>query len=326
MDIRYLLALQEFRNGPGAILAAFFAKMTFLGELTTALFIMAAIYWCIDKELGTYLLMGFSGNRLVNGVLKVTVCAYRPWIRDPAIVPHGDAITTATGYSFPSGHTMNAATVFGGGAVRKDFPARLRIMLGLMVVLVAFSRNFLGVHTPQDVLVGMIAGTLVMYLTCRLMTWLGDHPEKSTLVCVIGLVLAAAVALYAGLKSYPQDYDSAGKLIVDGAKMANDTFKGVGWCSAFLVGWILERRFVRFSTDIPLTAKLTRLTYGLVSYYAVSLILVPLLKDWIGGPVGTLVSCFLQMFYISFCFPLVIKYLEKQEVHQEAPESLPPVR
>ena len=326
MDIRYLLALQEFRNGPGAILAAFFAKMTFLGELTTALFIMAAIYWCIDKELGTYLLMGFSGNRLVNGVLKVTVCAYRPWIRDPAIVPHGDAITTATGYSFPSGHTMNAATVFGGGAVRKDFPARLRIMLGLMVVLVAFSRNFLGVHTPQDVLVGMIAGTLVMYLTCRLMTWLGDHPEKSTLVCVIGLVLAAAVALYAGLKSYPQDYDSAGKLIVDGAKMANDTFKGVGWCSAFLVGWILERRFVRFSTDIPLTAKLTRLTYGLVSYYAVSLILVPLLKDWIGGPVGTLVSCFLQMFYISFCFPLVIKYLEKQEVHQEAPESLPPIR
>lgn len=326
MDIRYLLALQEFRNGPGAILAAFFAKMTFLGELTTALFIMAAIYWCIDKELGTYLLMGFSGNRLVNGVLKVTVCAYRPWIRDPAIVPHGDAITTATGYSFPSGHTMNAATVFGGGAVRKDFPARLRIMLGLMVVLVAFSRNFLGVHTPQDVLVGMIAGTLVMYLTYRLMTWLGDHPEKSTLVCVIGLVLAAAVALYAGLKSYPQDYDSAGKLIVDGAKMANDTFKGVGWCSAFLVGWILERRFVRFSTDIPLTAKLTRLTYGLVSYYAVSLILVPLLKDWIGGPVGTLVSCFLQMFYISFCFPLVIKYLEKQEVHQEAPESLPPVR
>ncbi|MBQ6364223.1 MAG: phosphatase PAP2 family protein [Lachnospiraceae bacterium] len=312
MDIRYLLALQEFRNGPGAILAAFFAKMTFLGELTTALFIMAAIYWCIDKELGTYLLMGFSGNRLVNGVLKVTVCAYRPWIRDPAIVPHGDAITTATGYSFPSGHTMNAATVFGGGAVRKDFPARLRIMLGLMVVLVAFSRNFLGVHTPQDVLVGMIAGTLVMYLTYRLMTWLGDHPEKSTLVCVIGLVLAAAVALYAGLKSYPQDYDSAGKLIVDGAKMANDTFKGVGWCSAFLVGWILERRFVRFSTDIPLTAKLTRLTYGLVSYYAVSLILVPLLKDWIGGPVGTLVSCFLQMFYISFCFPLVIKYLEKQ--------------
>ncbi|MBR2995623.1 MAG: phosphatase PAP2 family protein [Lachnospiraceae bacterium] len=326
MDIRYLLALQEFRNGPGAILAAFFAKMTFLGELTTALFIMAAIYWCIDKELGTYLLMGFSGNRLVNGVLKVTVCAYRPWIRDPAIVPHGDAITTATGYSFPSGHTMNAATVFGGGAVRKDFPARLRVMLGLMVVLVAFSRNFLGVHTPQDVLVGMIAGTLVMYLTYRLMTWLGDHPEKSTLVCVIGLVLAAAVALYAGLKSYPQDYDSAGKLIVDGAKMANDTFKGVGWCSAFLVGWILERRFVRFSTDIPLTAKLTRLTYGLVSYYAVSLILVPLLKDWIGGPVGTLVSCFLQMFYISFCFPLVIKYLEKQEVHQEAPESLPPVR
>lgn len=70
--------------------------------------------------------------------LKVTVCAYRPWVRDARIVPHGNSIITATGYSFPSGHTMNAATVFGGGAVRKDLPGLLRMVLGITVVLVSF--------------------------------------------------------------------------------------------------------------------------------------------------------------------------------------------
>ena len=118
MDISILLALQDFRNGAGAVFAGFLSKMTWLGELNTVIVIMALIYWCFSKEAGTYLLLGWSGNRLANGLLKVTACAYRPWIRDARVVPYGDSITTATGYSFPSGHTMNAATIFGGGTVR----------------------------------------------------------------------------------------------------------------------------------------------------------------------------------------------------------------
>ena len=169
MDIGILLTLQQFRNGAGAILADFLSKMTFLGELNTVLVIMAVIYWCVDKSLGIYLLMGWSGNRLVNGALKVTACAYRPWIRDARIIPYGNSMTTATGYSFPSGHSMNAATVYGGGTVRRDAPITLRVALGIVVALVAFSRLYLGVHTPQDVLVGALAGMFVMWLTYKLM-------------------------------------------------------------------------------------------------------------------------------------------------------------
>ena len=311
MDIDILLALQNFRNGAGAFLASFLSKMTWLGELNTAIVFMALIYWCVSKDFGTYFLMGWSGNRLVNGMLKVTVCAYRPWIRDARIVPYGDSIVTATGYSFPSGHTMNAATVFGGGAVRKDIPRVLRVVLGLLVLLVAFSRNYLGVHTPQDVLVGVVAGTLVMYLTMRLMQWVKNHPEKDILVVCIGVGLAILVAIYAAVKPYPIDTDAAGKVLVDGAKMANDTFKGVGWCVAFLTGWILERRFVQFSTDIPMMKRITRLTVGLLSYYVVSLIFVPAIKDWISGAAGTFVSCYLQMFYVTFILPWLFKRFEK---------------
>ena len=311
MDIDILLALQEFRNGSGAFLAGFLSKMTWLGELNTAIVIMALIYWCVSKEFGSYFLMGWSGNRLVNGMLKVTVCAYRPWIRDARIVPYGNSITTATGYSFPSGHTMNAATVFCGGAVRRDIPGALRVVLGLLVLLVGFSRNYLGVHTPQDVLVGIVAGTLVMFLTMKLMQWIKTHSEKDLLVVCIGVGLGILVAVYAAVKPYPVDTDAAGKVLVDGAKMANDTFKGVGWSVAFLTGWLLERRFVRFSTDITMMRRMMRLTFGLLSYYVVSLIFVPAVKDWISGAPGTFVSCYLQMFYVSFIFPWMLKHFEK---------------
>lgn len=83
MDINYLLALQSFRDGAGAFLAEFFEKMTFYGENNTIIIIAAIIFWCVNKQFGEYLLMGWNGGRLVNGFLKVTACIYRPWIRDP---------------------------------------------------------------------------------------------------------------------------------------------------------------------------------------------------------------------------------------------------
>ena len=314
MDISYLLFLQNFRETSGGFLTDFFSKMTFLGELNTVIVIMAVIYWAVNKDLGTYLFMGWGANRIVNGFLKVTACIYRPWIRSDLIAPESKALSTATGYSFPSGHSMNAASVFGGGVVRKDLPKVFRITACITAVLVAFSRNFLGVHTPQDVLVGIGAGLLVMWLCYLLMGWIERNPEKDWMVVCIGVVLAIAVAVYAKFKPYPEDFDAAGKLIVDGAKMANDTFKGVGYFIAVLTGWILERRFVRFSTDeISLSRKLTRVLTGLLTYYAVSLIVCPLIKTGLSGPVGTLLSCFLQVFYVVFLFPWCLKRLEKTE-------------
>jgi undecaprenyl-diphosphatase len=311
LDIDILLALQQFRNSIGGGLAEFMSKMTFFGELTTTPVLLAIVYWCISKEYGSYLMVGWGGNRLINGGLKVTACAYRPWIRDARIIPYGNAIETATGYSFPSGHSMNAATVFGGGVVRKDLPRSLRIVLGIIMFLIAFSRIYLGVHTPQDILVGMIAGLAMMWATVRIMRWVEAHPGKDWIVACIGICLSVAIAVYAALKSYPEDYTAEGKLLVDGARMANDTYKGVGWCSGILLGWIMERRFVGFSTEIPMIKRISRLVTGVLSYYAVNLILYAQIKTWIGGPAGIIASCFVQMFYIAFLYPLCLKYFEK---------------
>ena len=311
MDIDILLALQAFRESADAFLTNFLLKMSYIGEMTIVLAIVAEIYWCVSKDFGNYLLMGWSGNRVVNGFLKVTACAYRPWIRDARIIPNGEALATATGYSFPSGHSMNAASLYGGGAIRKDLPRVLRIALGLIAALIAFSRIYLGVHTPQDILVGLATGLLVMWLTGKLMKWVEAHPEKDILVMCIGIGIAVAVAVFAALKSYPEDYDETGKLLVDGAKMAGDTFKGVGWAIGYLVGWVLERRWIGFSTDVPIITRVTRFVTGLLGFYAISLIFLPLIKSWIPGVPGTIISCFIQMFYVSFLFPWCIKHFSK---------------
>ena len=314
MDISILLAFQNFRNGIGIIFVDFFKKMTFFGELNTTLVFLGIIYWCISKELGTYLMMGWSGNRLVNGFLKVTFCAYRPWIRDPRIIPHGDSMLTATGYSFPSGHSTNAASIFGGTAMKTDLPRSIRVALFVVVLLVGLSRMFLGVHTPQDILIGISASLLVMFLTLKLMNWLDSNPSKDILVACIGIALSIALAVYAALKSYPVDYDANGKIIVEGAKMANDTFKAVGWVSAFLIGWVLEKRFVGFTTETTAVKKLGRALFGLLGYYSVSFVLNSQIKLWLSGPAATIITCFLQMFYISFLFPFCIKKFEKAEI------------
>ena len=207
---------------------------------------------------------------------------------------------------------MNAASLLGGGAIRKDLPRRLRVFLGVILALIAFSRIYLGVHTPQDILVGVFAGLLFMWLTTKLIQSIDGRADREIMVMIIGIGIAAAVAVYAATKTYPEDYDAAGKLLVDGAKMAADTYKGVGWCIGFLAGWVLEKRQIGFSTDVPMMTRITRLVTGLFGYYAVSLILITLLKKWIPGPSGTVLTCFLQMFYVSYIFPWCTKLAEKQ--------------
>lgn len=311
-DIKTLLLLQQFRNGFGDIFAGFLSKMTYLADSQTVLVIMAVIYWGFSKNFGTFLLMGWNANRLVNGFLKITACVYRPWIRDVRIIPYGNSIKTATGYSFPSGHSTNAASIYGGGLLWREFPWKLRILLGLFIILVPLSRLYLGVHTPQDVLCGTAFGLLTMWLTLKMMRKLATHPKMDWIVLCIGIILSIALAGYAAYKTYPVDYDKKGKLLVDGMKMANDTFKCVGWVSAFLIGWVLEKRLIRFSTDVPGVVKATRIVAGLLSYYAVWLILIPLIRRCLAGPAATVVSCFLQMFFIVFFFPLIFSFIEKR--------------
>ena len=64
-------------------------------------FLPFIVFWCVSKKWGYRYLATLGIGELVNGVVKLTVCAYRPWIRSDLIEPAGDSKVAATGYSFP---------------------------------------------------------------------------------------------------------------------------------------------------------------------------------------------------------------------------------
>ncbi len=116
--------------------------MISLFAVTYLVIIPAFIYWCVDKKRGLYTLASYNVSVSVNAVVKLTACVYRPWIRDARIMPACDAITTATGYSFPSGHTTTAVPIYGGMAVRAwKKPRWISVICIIMTALTAFSRE-----------------------------------------------------------------------------------------------------------------------------------------------------------------------------------------
>ena len=141
-------------------LDAVFGLITELGGETLYMALAIAVYWCVSKGLGFYILTtGFVGT-IANQFLKLCFRIPRPWVLDPDFEIVESARTAATGYSFPSGHTQNAFSSFGclGMWAKKGW----RVLCFAIVVLIGFSRMYLGVHTPLDVGVAFILGLVLM--------------------------------------------------------------------------------------------------------------------------------------------------------------------
>ena len=112
MDIQYLLWLQELRNATGGVFDEFFNALSkFAVDIMP--FLPFVVFWCADKKWGYRFITSWGIGEVLNGIIKLTVCAYRPWIRSELIEPAGDSKVAATGYSFPSGHTMVATVTYG---------------------------------------------------------------------------------------------------------------------------------------------------------------------------------------------------------------------
>lgn len=94
---------------------------------------------------------------LLTLALKALVGRQRPY----ETVPEADPLLRAdVGLSFPSGH---ASTSFAGAVILAYFFRRLAVPLVLLAALVAYSRVYVGVHYPTDVVAGAVLGTLVAF-------------------------------------------------------------------------------------------------------------------------------------------------------------------
>ncbi len=312
MDIEYLLFLQRFRESINDSLTPFMEGIS-LFAVTYLIMIPVFVYWVISKRKGLYTLVSYYLCCGFNAIVKLTVCAYRPWIRDARVHPAGDAITTATGYSFPSGHTVTAGPIYGGLAVVSwSWKKFVSVILGIFLLLTAFSRNYLGVHTPQDVFVGICESVFWLIIVAKIFTYLDEHPEKENLLLLICFIVGWLGIVYITFKPYPMDYVD-GKLLVDPQKMMNDGYGDICLLIAFPVARYIEKRWIGFQAPGLKGAGLAAGIVGLVPLFLMIKFMRPALDGVLGTHWGHFANTFILVLYCIALWPLVIKAVSKTE-------------
>lgn len=178
-----------FQSIPGW-LSSVFKGITFLGNTEFYLIVMPALYWCIDATLGIRIgiLLLVSGG--VNNLLKFTF----QWPRPFWVTSQVDGMVEATGFGFPSGHSQNAAALWGlvACSVRKTW---LRWVAYLLIFLIGLSRIALGVHFTHDVLMGWLVGGLLLGLFLFLEKGVVGWFKRSSFPAQLA-VLAVAASLF----------------------------------------------------------------------------------------------------------------------------------
>lgn len=312
MDIDYLLLLQNFREATEGVFNSFFSLMTKFGEEAVLLAIVCLLYWCINKKNGVLSLLSLTFALFINGFLKLTACVYRPWIRDARIVPIDGAMTTATGYSFPSGHSTAAGAYLLSIGYSYKKKKVIAITSVVLVLLVMFSRNYLGVHTPQDVIIGFLTAVFSIFVCSKVLKWADKGENRDWIVLVGIIVLSILYIIYISTKGYPMDYVN-NTLIVDPVKMQPDSYKGCGQIIGMLLGWCIERHFIKFNIPKTLSDKFTIFAPGILLVYAINCIVISILKLWLGANWGGLIGGTFLFFFITALYPLIFLHLQERK-------------
>lgn len=317
LDVRYLLALQSLRESAGHWLTQAMKFFTLLGESAVPVLVSAILLWSFDRKSGERVLLFDAAGHWVNQVIKITCCVYRPWIRDSRVTPVPEAMTTATGYSFPSGHTANAGSwTMGLGLYLRQQCASKQGRVWTMAIwavvwlLIGFSRNFLGVHTPQDVAVMIALMLPILWLSQKALDWTDKGGKREWIFSGAMAAMGAALVIYALLKSYPVDYAADGTVLVDPQKMIRDTFSTAGLMVGYAIGFLCGRKWPRFRTEGSVWQRIARSVPGCALLLGLNALSKPLIS-LLGGQWGKFTVAFLSAILVLGAWPAVIGTVQR---------------
>jgi membrane-associated phospholipid phosphatase len=219
--IEVVLWFQQFSPG----LDFPFKALTFMGDEAFYLLFMPLVYWSIDRRTGAGLFILLLFSAYLNAVAKVIADQPRPFDYDPRVKP----LAHAGGGGLPSGHTQNAVVIWGYLAMRYRKMIGW-LIAGFLMIGIPLSRVYLGVHFPTDLAAGYLLGApiliLFLWVAPRLENWLvlKGFAWQLSLALVLPFILILL--------------NPAGNRYVLSMIAA---LMGVS------AGFVLERRFVRFS-------------------------------------------------------------------------------
>ncbi len=247
----FMAWLQGVLGSTGSRIISFFS---FFGEEMIMILIFGLLYWCLDKKgaklIGTSLMLGLT----INPMLKNAVLRRRPYFDHPEIKcirpvnAKADLYDiSAQGFSFPSGHSLNSAVMYGSLAYIWNLPV-VRACAVILPFIVGLSRITAGVHYPTDVLTGWIIGTLITVLVPRFLKRIKNRGLWSLILFAVSLT----GVLYC---------------------RTNDYFTGLGMMAGYLIAVPFEEKYVSFpETNHPVTCIL-RLAGGLILFLIVNTLL-----------------------------------------------------
>lgn len=161
IDHNILLALQAVRT---PLLDTALSFVTSLGDKGFIWILLSVLLLCKKdtQRTGVLCVLALLGSLFFNNmILKNLVGRLRPFDRYEDIIP---LIMRPGGFSFPSGHTSSSFAA--AGVLYAKLPGRYGVLAIVFAALIAFSRLYVGVHYPSDVLAGMATGLVIAVVVC----------------------------------------------------------------------------------------------------------------------------------------------------------------
>ena len=301
MDILY--ALEKIRT---PFWNGVMSAVTQLGGEVILIVAAVVVFWCVSKWEGYYLMtIAFCGT-VLNQFLKLICRVPRPWVRDPNFTIVESARAEATGYSFPSGHTQNAIGLFGGMA---RWGGRRWVRLGLtaLALIIAFSRMYLGVHTPADVGVSLVLAAALVLGLYPLMRRAQEKPRYMGYVLAAMLVVSGAFVVSVETCGFPADMDAENL-----ASGIGNAWKMLGAVAGMTLAWLLDRRYIHFETQAVWWVQVIKVAVGMALLLAIKSGLKAPLLALLGheGLAGG-VRYFLLVLVAGAIWPLVFRPMSK---------------
>lgn len=230
--IEILKYIQSFSN---PFLDSFFELVTMLGENIFFIAVIAVFYWCFNKTYGYKLAFVYLTSGAFNTIIKEIVKFPRP-IGYEGI--RSSRIKTAGGYSFPSGHTQQASSLF--ITLMMEFRKKWLYIIGVLGMLfVGLSRMYLGVHWPTDVIGGLMIGILWTITVVKIFDWSKDREDPALLgVLVIPMMICLLLI------------------------KTSTYYKAVGALTAMWAGYLIEDKYIHYVTKAVWWKQLIKLVVG----------------------------------------------------------------